>query len=72
MDFCLLQKTRSAKKSTVDAIKTTWKREIRKTTEAIGDLIGIKIADKITIVSKKSSHNNFDGANTEIKMRKER
>ena len=64
--------TLSAKRSTIDAVKTTWKREIRKTAEAIGDLIGIKIADKITIVSKKPSHNNFDGANTEMKIRKER
>ena len=42
------------KKSTTDAIKTT--------AEATGDLIGNKIADKITSVSKKKSakelHNN--------------
>ena len=40
----------SAKKSTMDAIKTDSKRAIQKTTEATGDLIGNKIADKITSV----------------------
>ena len=44
----------SAKKSTADAVKTASKRAIQKT-EATGDLIGNKIADKITNVSKKSS-----------------
>ena len=44
----------SAKTSTTDAIKTASKRAIQKTTEAIGDLIGNKIADKIS-VSKKSA-----------------
>ena len=42
----------SAKKSTLDAIKTASKRAIQKTTEAIGDLFGNKIADKITRISK--------------------
>ena len=45
----------SAKKSTTDAIKTSSKRGIQKTAKATGDLIGNKIADKITSVSKKSS-----------------
>ena len=42
----------SAKKSASknDAIKTASKREIQKTAEATGDLIGNKIADKITSV----------------------
>ena len=44
----------SFKKSTVDAIKTASKRAIQKTAEATGDLIGNKIADKITSVSKKN------------------
>ena len=51
----------SARKSTTDAIKTASKRAIQKTAEGTGDLIGNKIADKITTVSKKStkqSHNN--------------
>ena len=42
----------SAKTSTTDAIKTASNRAIQKT-EATGDLIGNKIADKITSVSKK-------------------
>ena len=42
----------SAKKSTTDAIKTTSKRAIQKTAEAKGDLIGNKIADKITNVDR--------------------
>ena len=41
------------KKSAIDAIKTASKRAIQKTAEATGDLIGNKIADKITSVSKK-------------------
>ena len=52
----------SSKKSTTDAIKTASKRAIQKIAEATGDLIGNKIADKITSVSKKKStkelHNN--------------
>ena len=44
----------SAKKSTTDLIKTTSKKPIQKTTEATSDLIGNKIADKITSVSKKN------------------
>ena len=41
------------KKFLIDAIKTASKRAIQKTAEATGDLIGIKIADEITSVSKK-------------------
>ena len=40
--------------------KTASKRAIQKTAEATGDLIGNKIADKITSVSKKKSNNNDD------------
>ena len=43
------------KKSTTDA-----KKAIQNTAEATGDLIGNKIADKITSISKKSSNNNND------------
>ena len=39
------------RKSTTDAIKIASKRAIQKTTEATGDLIGNRIADKITSVS---------------------
>ena len=45
----------SAEKFTTDAIKTASKRAIQKTAEPTGDLIGNKIADKITSVSKKST-----------------
>ena len=53
----------SAKKSTTDAIKTASKRAIQKTAEATGDLIGNKIADRITSVSKKSNNNNNNNNN---------
>ena len=45
----------TAEKSATDAIKTASKRAIQKTAEASGDLLGNKIADKITSVSKKSN-----------------
>ena len=45
----------NAKKLTTDAIKTPSKTAIQKTAEKTGDLIGYKIADKVTSVSKKSS-----------------
>ena len=45
----------SAKKSITDAARTASKREIQKTVEANGDLIGNKSADKITNASKKSA-----------------
>ena len=43
----------TANKSATDAIKTASKRVIQKTVEATSDLVGNKIADKITSVSKK-------------------
>ena len=48
----------SARKYKADVIKTASKRAIQKTTEATGDLIGNKIADKTTSVSKKPSNNH--------------
>ena len=48
----------TAKKSTADAIKTASKGAIQKTVEAIGDLIGNKIADKIVSASKKELPND--------------
>ena len=45
----------STKKSTTDTIETASKKEIHETAEATGDLIGNKIADKITSISNKSS-----------------
>ena len=44
----------SATKSAIDAIKTASKREIKKPAETTEDLIGNKVADKITSTSKKS------------------
>ena len=42
----------SATKTGIDAAKTTSKRVVQKTSEAAGDLIGNKIADKITSIGK--------------------
>ena len=54
----------SARKSTTDAKKTASKRTIQKTAEAISDLIGNEIADKITSALKSSkklhSQKNLD------------
>ena len=58
----------SAKKTTTDAVKTAQKRAIQKTAEATRDLIGNKIADKITSVSKKSSHNNNSNNNEDLEI----
>ena len=60
----------SAKKSTADAKKTASKRAIQKNQEATGDLIGNKIDDKITSVSKKPANNNNEDA--EITVHKKR
>ena len=49
----------SAKKSSTDAIKTALKRAIQKTAVAAGDLIGNKIAHKITSVSKKKPWKSY-------------
>ena len=43
-----------AKQSATDAFKTTSKRVIQKTAEASDDLIGNKIANKITGLTKNS------------------
>ena len=45
----------TAKISATDEIKTASKIAIQKPAEATGDLVGNKIADKITSVSKKST-----------------
>ena len=53
----------TTKKSTTDALNTASRRAIQKTTEATGDLIVNKTADKITSISKKpvqELHNNDD------------
>ena len=40
--------------------KTAWKGSIQKTAKATGDLIGNKISNKITKVSKNSDQNNSE------------
>ena len=88
MDFCLLLKTWVKvevinifknflivlKKSTTDVIKTASNRAIQKKAEATGDLIGNKIADKITSISKKKSPNNDEKEeeNVEITIHRKR
>ena len=71
----------SAKKSTTDIIKTASKRAIQKTAETTGGLIGNKIADKITSVSKKEPvielhskelPNNYNEIDAEITTHKKR
>ena len=57
----------SAKKSTIDVIKTASNRAIPKTAEVTGDLIGNNIADKVTSVSTKKAAKN-DDANSEIEL----
>ena len=61
----------SAKKSTAE-IKIASKGAIQKTGEANGGLIGDKIADKITSVSKKSKKLQNTEANYESETPKER
>ena len=60
----------STKKLTTDKIKTASKRAIQKIAEATGDLIGNKIADEITNVSKKKSTKELHNNNEQKKMRK--
>ena len=62
----------SAKKSTTDVIETASKRAIQKTSETTGDLIGNKVADKITSVSKKSPKELYSQNENEIEIPKER
>ena len=47
-------------KNVKDVIKTSSKKEIQKKAKAAGILIGNKIADKITRVSKTSPQNNSE------------
>ena len=46
------------KQSATDALKTSSKRVIQKTAAAAGDLLGNKVANKITKVAKNSQQNN--------------
>ena len=58
----------SAKKFTTDAIKIVSRRAIQKTTEATGDLIGNKIADKTTSVSKNSKKLPKDETEEDVEL----
>ena len=69
----------SAKESTTDAIKTASKRANQKAAKATGDkignmhnLIGKKIAEKITSVWKSPTRSKNDDANSEIEVPKKR
>ena len=62
----------SAQKSTTVAMKTASKRAIQKTVVVTGDLIGNKIVDKITRVSKKSPMELHSKNEDEIEISKER
>ena len=61
----------TAKKSATDATKTASKREIQKITEATRDLVGNKIADKITSTSKKSLKKPCDEESSSTEVNKE-
>ena len=49
-----------------------FKENNSKASEAIGDLIGNKVTDKIRSVSNKSLQNNLDEAKSELEIPKER
>ena len=50
----------TAAKGGIDAVKTASKRVVQKIAEATGDLIGNKIADKITSLGKTKSKEKED------------
>ena len=53
----------TAAKTGIDAAKTGSKRVVKKTAEATEDLIGNKIADKITSVGKSKNEGKKDESN---------
>ena len=50
----------TATKTGIDATKTASERVVQTTAEATGELIGNKIADKITLLGKKKSNEKED------------
>ena len=54
------------KQSATDALETTSKKAIQKTAEAIGDLTGNKISDRITNILKSLPKNNSETNEEEI------
>ena len=55
----------TATKKGIDAAKIASKRVVQKTTEATGDLIGNRIADKITSLGKTKSKEKENGKGKE-------
>ena len=64
--------TDTAIKTGIDFASTAGKKIVHKSAEATGDLIGNKIADKITIVSKKSHNEEIQSTEDNNEIRKER
>ena len=62
----------TATKSATDAIETASKRAIQKTAEATEDLVGNKIAGKITSTSKKSRNQEIQSNEFNNEIPKER
>ena len=60
------QKLDHAKQLAPDALKTTSKRVIQKTAAWTGDLIGNKIANRITKLLQSSQQNNSETVTNEI------
>ena len=51
----------TATKTGINAAKIASKRVVQKTAEATGDLIGNKIADKITLIGQSKNKQKEDG-----------
>ena len=64
-DKCRHKLLDNAKQSAADAVKTSSKRVIEKTVEPTDDLIGNKITEKITKVSKTLLQNNLEAVTNE-------
>ena len=61
-----------SQKCATEALKTASKRAIQKTVEATDDLIGTKIADRVTKVSKTLEQSNSETNTNDKKVAKER
>ena len=59
----------TAKKSAADSLKIASKRAIQKIAESTGNLVGNKIADKITSISKKIQQVNHTQKRLAMKKR---
>ena len=60
----------TATKTGIDAAKTTSKKVVQNTAEATGDLIGSKIADKITSIGKTKEKETQEIEETYIQAEK--